>query len=266
MTAAEAREAWKVLRADIFPNFPELLTEVEWEVCLTLCHKYFGEGAYGRCFDIVEPFIRQLDREGELEQTWYAALGGRAAWLRRRLEDSSLDDGLRRYIQTALAYASRNSAAVLDLTNEDVLERDKAAKSVTPALRGWLLFIRAMALVDLGRPRVAYELLGLEVLPLRHAMIMDDDVKLYAVFLSAKAAEQAGLYADALILAERLARLLDGTRDVSWVEVERSVDSMVERLRARLEEAGGQGDGVADDANRRKQQHRQNQRPTQASS
>jgi tetratricopeptide (TPR) repeat protein len=200
-----------------------------------LCAKFLAEGDYSRSFEM---FRRAYDLAPEPSLhlgAYLAALAKEADWLRVLIAQppAACSPEDLRYFRACLAWAAETPAAVLAVSEEPV---QAAPKDEARPPRGllWLRFMRARALMEMGRNTSAFDILDNQVGP--HLKIMTNDPRVAINFATVvvQAGEKCGEYRQALVCALLAADFLDRVEDKSWDGTRRELRESIARLKERL--------------------------------
>ena len=214
---------------------PDIVRSIPYRV---LGSKYFAEGRYGLAADMYERAHRTLSVIGgpDYLNIYVAALAGRVDWLRGCTawcpgEYMAVRD---RFVLANLKWAEKDPEAVLSLADVPPEEARLPWDQVWPNLRAWLAFMRAKALLELGRAEEAYVLLRDVVIPNQHEMTTDDYFGVHLAQILVRACEEAGRHEEALERAEVLLRNMNGVVNKSWDKTRDEVSQAVTRLKSKV--------------------------------
>jgi len=234
-SATEARDAWERAVRQMGLAYYALPAEKKAQPYWRLCAKFLAEGDYSRSFEM---FRRAYDLAPEPSLhlgAYLAALAKEADWLRVLIAQppAACSPEDLRYFRACLAWAAETPAAVLAVSEEPV---QAAPKDEARPPRGllWLRFMRARALMEMGRNTSAFDILDNQVGP--HLKIMTNDPRVAINFATVvvQAGEKCGEYRQALVCALLAADFLDRVEDKSWDGTRRELRESIARLKERL--------------------------------
>lgn len=233
LTADEAAKEWQLAKAEIRIPLKCVPNCEEWDPYYQLGSKYFEEE---RCDSAFEMYKKVFDAGGPINENfliYLAGLAGRKHWLQKQIShESSNNQRLRKaFIKANIEWASGNHDAVIMLADRQSYDSTTQSLGKSEELLAWLGFIKAQALIKLGKDDQAYGILVKEVAPVMSRVRPDKSFVARMAIIVARVAERTGRYQDALLFAEVANRYFKGDIDRSWDKDRKLIDEMIVRLR-----------------------------------
>ncbi len=235
-TADATHTEWLAVRRSLGAEYDRL------EACgyntpyWTLSEKYLGEGKYREAFRMYEKAKVIAGKRGDFGVVYLAAVAGDSQWLR----DSTYGTGqpedslASRFRSAVVAWAASDRDQVMKLTDPDNLQAAAGDAGVPRGVMAWMMYLRARAMAENGRPEAAIDLLAGYVFTNLSEMDVSQCLRVHIVIVSAEVADRAGYPSLALKLAEAAAQSSWIKGDVSWAAQIASLERMADRLRGQL--------------------------------
>lgn len=230
LSAAEAAQAWDVLRDGLGDTLDRLTPEDRALPYVTLAKKYINEGKYSEALLMYENLSSISPRVRLSDMLYLAAMAGEKEWLQRSLADGRLpaDEAWNCLGQVATAWSDRDGGKVLALTETQGRSAGLQDSLGKTELESWVRLFRAHALISQGRDQDALKEL-VQVVPYLKQMTTSVPLRTDIMIVAAKTAEKAGDREGALAAARVAWDAID-VDNKSLVALKAEVKQMIQRL------------------------------------
>jgi len=236
-SATEAADSLERIARRMGVAYYALSAEEKASAYWQLWGKFFMEGDYARAFEVFRKANELAPRPLIHLQAYLAALAKKADWLRCLTQEPPADCSPEdlTFFKACLAWAVGKPSEVLEITAECPRGAEENESPSNALL--WLYFLRARALMQIGRDEDGLELLDNHVAPSgerMNTMTGDPAIALHIALVGAEAAEKCGQYRHALAIAQVVAWGMDKFIEKSWDASRQELRETIRRLEERV--------------------------------